>query len=302
MPPKTKILILGATGMLGHVLFKKFFYNEKYEVSGTVRNLAGLKRYFPGEEAASLIPNVDVENFESVSNTFRAIRPDIVINCIGIIKHLPLAKNHLVSISINALLPHQLANLCENTNARLIHLSTDCVFNGKKGDYTESDISDAEDLYGKTKFLGEVDYPHAVTLRTSIIGHELQSSVALVDWFLNQEERVRGYTKAIYTGLTTYELADVILNHVIPNEELHGLYQVASEKITKYELLKLINQQYNKTVEVEAFAEFVLDRSLRADRFRSATGYTAPAWPDMVRDMHKYFLEWDYYRAKFSNK
>lgn len=302
MDSKIKVLLLGATGMLGHVLFKQFFYDERYELFGTVRTLAGLQRYFSEGEIACLIPGVDVDNFDSILHAFSESKPDVVINCIGLIKHLPSAKNHFMAININALFPHKLANLCRIANARLIHVSTDCVFNGKKGDYDETDFSDAEDIYGKTKYLGEVDYSHAVTLRTSIIGHELQSNIALVDWFLSQDKLVRGYSNAIYTGLSTYELANVIMNYVIPNQELHGLYHVASDKISKFDLLKTINDLYNKSVDIEEFSDFRLDRSLLADKFKAVTGYSAPAWLDMIRGMHEHFSEWNCYRGKFGQK
>lgn len=302
MNAKQKILILGATGMLGHVLYKKLSSDIRYEVYGAVRKLAGLKYNFSDTEMQFLIPDIDADNFQSIIIAFQISKPDIVINCIGIIKHLPSAKNHLTAINMNSLFPHKLASLCEVANARLIHISTDCVFDGKKGDYTETDLSNAEDIYGKTKFLGEVDYPHAITLRTSIIGHELQSNIALVDWFLSQEQKVRGYSKAIYTGLTTYEIANVIMNHVIPNKELQGLFQVASDKISKYDLLKVFASTYNKSIEIEEFADFVLDRSLCADKFKAATGYVAPAWPKMISDMYSHYRNWDCYRDKFDGK
>lgn len=302
MKTKQKVLILGATGMLGHVLLKRFFHNDDFEVHGTVRKLTGLKQYFSEEEMKALIPNVDADNFDSILHAFRVSKPDIVINCIGIIKHLPSAKNHFMAININALFPHKLANLCEVANARLVHVSTDCVFKGTKGDYTEADLSNAEDIYGKTKFLGEVDYEHAITLRTSIIGHELQTNIALVDWFLNQEGKVNGYEKAIYTGVTTYELANVIINYVIPNESLHGLYQVASDKISKYDLIKLIAKTYHKTIDIAKFSDFVLDRSLLADQFKIASGYSTPSWGEMIQDMYKYYGQWQCYRPKFGEK
>jgi dTDP-4-dehydrorhamnose reductase len=186
------------------------------------------------------------------------------------------------------LLPHRLAGLCELVGARLVHMSTDCVFSGKKGDYHESDPSDAEDLYGKSKFLGEVVYPHAITLRTSIIGHELQGARSLIDWFLSQERQCKGYTKAIYSGMPTVVLAQLVRDVIIPQTDLTGLYHVAAKPISKFDLLRLVADVYGKTIEIIPDDKLVIDRSLNAERFRDATGYVAPGWPKLIELMHTY--------------
>lgn len=282
-----KILVLGASGMLGNAVIRVLSEKADWQVYGTVRS-EGAKRHFHPDIAGRLLAGVDVEQHDSLVQAFTRVRPDAVINCVGLIKQLAEADDPLQAVPINTLLPHRLARLCELTGARLVHMSTDCVFSGTKGAYLESDPSDAKDLYGRSKFLGEVDYPHAVTLRTSIIGHELQSAHGLVGWFLSQRESCKGYTRAIFSGLPTVELARVIRDVVIPRPELHGVYHVAAQPISKYELLKLVAQVYGRQIEVVPDDKLEIDRSLNADRFRDATGYVAPGWPDLIEEMHAY--------------
>ncbi|MGB9082223.1 MAG: SDR family oxidoreductase [Desulfuromonadaceae bacterium] len=291
----TKILILGATGMLGNTLLCDLSRRDGFEVHATARNRAGLERWFSPEQLERINVPVDVGDFDSVVRVLAEVRPDVVINCIGVIKQLAGAKDSLMCIKINALFPHCLAKACERIGARLIHISTDCVFSGKKGGYVESDFPDCDDLYGRTKLLGEVDYPHAVTLRTSIIGHELNSCVSLIDWFLAQEGRVRGYTRAIYSGFPTVEMARIIAEIVIPRPGLSGLYQVSSEPISKYDLLCLVRERYGKKIEIDPDYEFFCDRSLDSSKFFAATGYVPPAWPELVEMMHR---EWKRFEAK----
>jgi len=193
-----------------------------------------------------------------------------------------------LAVPINTLFPHRLARLCETVEARLIHISTDCVFNGQKGGYTEEDPTDAQDLYGLSKYLGEVNYPHSVTLRTSIIGHELRSANGLIGWFLEQEGECRGFTRAIFSGLPTVVLARVVRDLVIPDAKLHGLYHVAAEPISKFDLLQLVADVYDKSIEIIPDDTLVIDRSLAADRFHEATAYVPPQWPELVSIMHSY--------------
>lgn len=282
-----KVLVIGATGMLGNAMIKVLSEKADWQVTGTVRSESS-KRLFRSGIAEQLISGVDVEQYDSLIKAFAQTHPDVVINCVGLIKQLADAEDPLHAIPINALLPHRLARLCELASARLVHIGTDCVFLGDKGDYRESDPSDAKDLYGKSKYLGEVAYPHAVTLRTSIIGHELQSKQGLVAWFLSQQGRCYGYTRAIFSGLPTVVLAQVIRDYVIPRPELSGVYHVAAQPISKYDLLKLIASVYGKQIEIDPDDKLVIDRSLNAERFREATGYVAPDWPALIDCMHFY--------------
>lgn len=286
-----RLLILGATGMLGHTLFEQLSRVNDFDVHATARSTEGLPGVFTSRLIERIKGSVDADNFDSILRVLAEVKPDVVINCIGIIKQLPVAKNPLISISINSLFPHRLALACKVVGARLIHVSTDCVFDGAKGSYTEKDESNATDLYGRTKFLGEVYYPHCVTLRTSIIGHELKGRHGLIEWFLSQEGQARGFTKAIYTGFPTVEMARIIAEYAIPNSDLSGLYHVSSEPISKYDLLKLVAEQYGKLIELVPYEGFQCDRSLDSSRFRRITGYTPPSWPEMIKEMRLDYQE-----------
>jgi dTDP-4-dehydrorhamnose reductase len=282
-----RVLILGASGMLGSAVFRQFDGGAQHEVWGLVRNGA-MRGYFSKIQQSRLVEGVDVLDEAALAAAFSRIRPNVVINCVGLIKQQDRSDDPLVVLPINAMLPHRLASLCAPDNIRLLHISTDCVFSGRKGMYTEDDPSDAEDLYGKSKYIGELrDVRHAVTLRTSIIGRELNSNRALVDWFLTQQGAVHGFRRSIFSGMTTIELARIMRDVVLPDSSLHGLYHVSSEPISKFELLKLVAAQYGKAIDVLPDDKLVIDRSLDSSRFRRATGYEPPSWETMVRVMHE---------------
>ena len=289
-----KVLILGGAGMLGHTLFRYLSEDSSLDVFATVRSAKELSGWLSVERMKKVHRGVDIHQTESLLKVFAEVKPDLVVNCIGIIKQVPEAKDPLTMINANALFPHRIALLCGAVSARMIHVSTDCIFDGAKGGYSESDFSDATDLYGRTKLLGEVAYSHCVTLRTSIIGHELKGSYGLVEWFLSQKEKVSGYRRVIYSGLPTVELARIIRDYVIPNPEMTGLYHVSSNPISKYELLKFIKVQYAKPIEIEPEESYRLDRSLDSSLFRSRTGYNPPTWKELVREMHNDFLQGPY--------
>lgn len=284
---KLRVLVLGANGMLGHVVFRLFATSPGYDAFGSIRSAAGL-RLLPSALHHRVYTAVDVESSNDMTRLFATVRPDVVINCVGLIKQLPVSEDPLSAISINAMLPHWLAQLSAVAGARLIQIGTDCVFSGSKGGYTESDPSDAQDMYGRSKFLGEVDYAHAVTLRTSIIGHELDGANSLLGWFLAQTGSIKGYRKAIFSGLTTLELARVIRDYVVPHPELRGVYHVSAAPINKYDLLTLVAEVYGKTIEIQSNDEVVIDRSLDSTRFKEATGYRVPAWSDLIKDMKEF--------------
>lgn len=282
-----RVLVLGATGMLGNAVLRLFAQSQGYQVFGSVRSSAAL-RLLPSDLHPSVIAGVDVDNVDSLTRLFAVVHPHVVINCVGLVKQLAEADDPLSAIPINALLPHRLARLCEVAGARLVQMGTDCVFSGAKGMYTEADAADAKDLYGRSKYLGEVDYPHAITLRTSIIGHELDGARSLVGWFLAQEGAVKGYKRAIFSGLPTVEVARVIRDHVIPCPELHGVYHVSADPINKFELLTLVAQVYGKTIDISADTQLVIDRSLDSTRFRQATGFAPKPWPELLRTMREF--------------
>ncbi len=295
---RRKVLIFGATGMLGHALFTLLSEREELDVHATARRREGLSRWFPPDLAARIHGGVAAEDFGSVLRALDEAAPDTVINGIGVIKQLPEAQDPIVAIAINALFPHRLAFACKAAGARLIHVSTDCVFSGAKGSYTEDDVPDAPDLYGRTKLLGEVTGPGCLTLRTSIVGHELVGRHGLVEWFLAQEGKVQGFVQAVYTGFPTVELARILAERILPGEALTGLYHVASAPISKYDLLRLVADAYGKRIAIERQEEFRCDRSLDGSRFRRATGYEPPPWPDMVERMRRHFLACPAYRER----
>lgn len=287
MNTPSKVLVLGASGMLGHVVLRWFVRQGRHEVSGSVRSEAARRR-LPPELHEHIVTGVDVENLDSLTQLFATVRPTIVVNCIGLVKQLAQADDPLMALPINALLPHRLARLCALVEARLVHISTDCVFSGRRGVYRESDAPDAEDLYGRSKLLGEVSAAPTVTLRTSIIGPELGSSHGLVEWFLAQPGPVRGFTRAVFSGLPTVELARAIHDFVLPRPGLAGLYHVSAASINKFELLKLVAQVYGKTIAIEPDDKLAIDRSLDSSQFHARTGYTAPSWSELVRSMREF--------------
>lgn len=277
----TRVLVLGVSGMLGNAIFRYFFYSDYFNVFGTARSKECFT-FFSSDMQNHLISGVDVENTDALLNVIENVRPDVVINCIGIVKQLDQSNNPLEVIPINALLPHRLAKICELISCRVIQMSTDCVYSGLKGMYTEIDEPDAKDLYGVTKRLGELYCPNTVTLRTSIIGRELNSNIGLIDWFLSQKDTVKGYDRAIFSGLPTVEVARVIRDYVIPNNKLTGLYHLSAEPINKLELLKLVANAYEKDIKIVPDSQFVIDRSLDSAVFQRETGYKPPAWEHLV--------------------
>jgi dTDP-4-dehydrorhamnose reductase len=282
-----KVLILGASGMLGNAMMRVFAQDPAHEVWGTARS-PSVRQFFSAELRERILVGIDVENQDTLTRLFAELRPAVVVNCIGLVKQVENSDDPLLALAVNSMLPHRLARLCKLVDARLVHISTDCVFKGAKGDYRESDPSDAEDLYGKSKFLGEVAYPGTVTLRTSIIGRELASAHGLIDWFLAQKGRVKGYRRAVFSGLPTVELARIVRDTVLPHQELSGLYHVSSAPIDKLSLLRLVADVYGKSIDIVPDDAVAIDRSLNADLFAEATGYMSPAWQNLVRSMHDF--------------
>lgn len=277
-----RILILGGDGMIGHQLFR--YLRPRHEVRATLRqDLAVYQRFglFDGDSAYS---GIEARSIDRLAEVLADFRPDAVINGIGVVKQRSTAKESIPSLELNALLPHRLAVLCKATGARLVHLSTDCVFSGKKGNYEESDPSDAEDLYGKSKFLGEVHDAHCLTLRTSIIGRELSRKKSLLEWFLAQRGSIKGFKRAIYTGFTTLEMSRIIEKMLVEHTDASGVRQVSSDPISKFDLLSLIKREMGLDIEIVPDEAFVCDRSLDSSRFRREFDYTPPTWPQLIEE------------------
>ncbi|MGN9777406.1 dTDP-4-dehydrorhamnose reductase family protein [Micromonospora sp. H33] len=280
-----RVLVLGATGMLGHTLMRELNGAVGVEAYGAARDAAAADA-FPPDVAARITSGLDVLELDRVGLLLQEVRPDVVVNCVGVIKQRSEVQDAVRTITINSLFPHLLTRECAGRDIRLIHVSTDCVFSGDRGGYVETDIPDPPDLYGRSKLLGETTVPPALTLRTSIVGHELNSNRSLVDWFLAQTGVVTGYTKAIYSGVTTTEFARLLRSVVLPREDLVGLYHIAATPISKYELLHLIARTYGWTGRIVPHDAVVCDRSLSAAAFFSLTGYRPPAWPEMIAQLH----------------
>jgi dTDP-4-dehydrorhamnose reductase len=279
-----RILILGGDGMLGHQLLQS--WQGRHEVRVTLRRGRDAYEEFGLFDEQNSFFNVDVLRLGKLSDIFKLFKPEAVINAVGIVKQRPESREAIASIETNALLPHKLALLCADSGGRLIHLSTDCVFSGKKGQYTEEDETDAQDLYGRSKLLGEVVEKHCLTLRTSIIGLELARKKSLVEWFLARRGQVRGYTKAIYTGFTTAEMARIIEMLLLKRPSMHGVWHVASHSIDKYSLLnKLQGYISDGSRQLVPENEFICDRSLVGQRFEEASGYAPPSWDDMLQEL-----------------
>jgi dTDP-4-dehydrorhamnose reductase len=279
-----RVLILGAGGMLGHKLAQEL--KTEFEVWATVRGPSDAYARYGLLDDGRILPGIDASNLDTVAGAIDHTRPDAVINCIGIIKQLPASHDPVSSLTINSLLPHQLQRLCRPHGARLLHFSTDCVFNGRKGMYTEDDPSDALDLYGRTKFLGEVAGAGALTIRSSMIGRELSTASGLVEWFLSQRGgRVGGYTRAVYSGFTTQAMARIVRSVLVDYPQLEGLWQVSSDPIAKYDLLLLMRDAYGLDVDLVPDDRVHIDRSLDSSRFRALTAFVPPSWQTMIRDM-----------------
>lgn len=278
-----RLLILGGGGMLGHKLWQAC--RDRFDTSVTVRGPAASYRRYGLFDERRLIPGVDAGDFDSVVRAVASARPHAVVNCIGIVKQLAAAQDPVQSLSVNALFPHRVAALCGAAGARFVHISTDCVFAGTRGQYRESDAQDATDLYGRSKGLGEVGAP-GLTLRTSIIGRELSGANGLVEWFLaNRGRAVHGYTRAFFSGLTTAALAGLIADTLDGHPALAGLWHVAADPVSKYDLLVMLRDTLAVPIDILPRHEPAVDRTLDGSRFAAATQLRIPGWPEMVRGL-----------------
>lgn len=285
---KKKILIFGASGMIGSTLVKDMSMNENFEVIGVIRRKS-YKKFFLNHKSKFLIYNYNSIDLEFLKKILLTSNPDVVINCSGITKQR-IKNNSLQKILyMNSIFPHRLAYFAKKMNFKLIQISTDCVFSGKllKGSYKEIDIPDAEDTYGKTKFIGEVTGENVVTLRTSTIGHEILTRKGLLEWFLFKKKKCLGYNNAVFSGVTTHTLANIIEKIIIPKKVFSGLYHISAKPINKYKLLCMIAKTYNKKIKILKFKNFRINRSLNSNFFKKKTGYIAPSWQLMINEMYR---------------
>jgi len=279
-----RILILGGDGMLGHRLLRQLA--SHHEVRVTVRQPLEAYRAYRLFDRTNTFGEVDACDPAALPEIFGQFRPDVAVNAVGITKRRADAQNGVLSIQVNALFPHLLARVCEARGARLVHISTDCVFSGGKGNYAETDQPDPVDVYGFSKLLGEVIRPQALTLRTSMIGTELARKTGLVEWFLSQRGKmIKGYRKAIFSGFTTAELARLIERLVTSHPEAAGLYHVSAAPINKFDLLSRLNDRLDLGIRIEPDDAVAIDRSLDSTRFRHDFGYTPPSWDAMLDEL-----------------
>ena len=279
------ILVLGATGMLGNAVFRVLSENSNQKVIGTIRDVASRRFFFP-ELSNNLISVENLEEHRCLTELVFSIKPDVVVNCLSLSRSSWQDSTRM--ISVYALLPRRLSHICGLVKARLIHISSDGVFSGSSGYYTENDLPDANDFYGIAKILGEVNLPGTVTLRTSIIGHEIGSKRGLLEWFLAQRNECKGNTRAIFSGLPTVVLSQIIKDVILPYTDLHGVYHIASHPISKYDLLQLIATRYGRNTRIIPDNTVVWTVPCVLDRFRSATGYVPPEWPVLIDTMYSY--------------
>jgi dTDP-4-dehydrorhamnose reductase len=282
-----RVLVLGISGLIGNTVFNVLSENNSLDVHGSIRS-EDYRFFFPLASSNKIYTNVDVMNYDSLLNLLIQVRPDVVINCIGATKHKKEGNDPYNSLALNALYPLILSHLCELSKIRLIHISTDCVFSGTRGFYKEYDEPDAIDIYGRTKAFGELCSQTALVLRTSTIGHELDSSHGLLNWFLSQKDECIGYKNAIFSGFPTVVFAQIIMNHVLANKKLKGLYNVAAEPISKYDLLNLISKIYKKEINIVQDQKVVMDRSLDSAKFALDTGYKPPKWCELIQTMYSF--------------
>ncbi|HEX4854378.1 SDR family oxidoreductase [Arenimonas sp.] len=278
-----KILVLGADGMLGHQLVASF--RDRHEVAGTVRKGVTAYAHLAGSLPRRVFDSVDSRNFDSIEEVLCSFAPDAVVNAIGIVKQRQEAKDAVESIVVNSLLPHRLSEFCQARSVRFVHLSTDCVYSGRQGMYEDDAVHDARDMYGRSKSLGEVGGVGSITLRTSIIGLELSRKASLVEWFLAQEGEIKGFTKAIYSGFTTLEIARVIEGLLVRPGDISGIYNVSSHPIDKFSLLAMLNERLGRPVSIVPDDKFECDRSLDSSRFRTEFGYEPPSWERMIDEL-----------------
>ena len=278
-----RILIPGGDGMLGHELLRVL--GDTQEVRVTLRKELAAYAKSGLFHSGNSYPGIDVRNLQRLQAAFEDFRPHAVINAVGVVKQRPDGADAISSITINSLFPHQLAEMCARYGARVIHMSTDCVFSGDRGGYKEGDITDARDLYGKSKILGELQGGNSLTLRTSIVGRELSRKTGLLEWFLAQEGPVRGYREAVFSGITTTEMARIIERLLIRYPNVSGLYHVSSEPIAKYDLLIMIKHRFGLRTEILSDESVRIDRSLDSSRFRADLDYTPPTWTEMVQEL-----------------
>lgn len=284
-----RIIILGSTGLLGNTISKYFFNREKFETFAVLRDHSKIKLFNEKYHQNFLVID-DILDFVDTERKLKNIKADILINCLGITnKYKSMNANQLENfININSLIPYRLQRICYEMGTRLIHFSTDCIFSGERGFYSENDIPDPPDIYGRSKLLGELDFENTLTIRKSVIGHELVSKRGLLEWFLDQENFVEGYKNVIFSGITVLELANLIEKYIIPRNDLRGILNISGESISKFDLLKILADVYNKKIKIIPNESIKINRTLNGSQFDKLTGYKVNSWPLLIKSMFEF--------------
>jgi dTDP-4-dehydrorhamnose reductase len=277
-----KIYILGISGMLGSKLFHEFL-KKKYKVRGSLRTIP--KKFL--RYKSNIDSDIDVNNILKLKKKILKFKPDILINCIGVIKQKVDQSEEKNIFYINSVFPHELYKISNMINSKLIHFSTDCVFDGKKGNYNEESIANAYDIYGISKSLGELNLKNSLTIRTSIIGHELNSNNSLLEWFLQlKKDKCYGYVHAYFSGMPTIEVFNFLEKFILKNKKISGIYNLSSTKISKYNLLKKISNIYSKKIKIIKSKKLKIDRSLNSNKLKELVKYKCPSWDDLIKNMY----------------
>ncbi len=280
-----KILLIGANGLIGYNIFRNLIKSKEFNIFLLVRSKKNINNFYRSFHFDKLIELKEFKNTSLLESFLKELKPSIVLNCAGITKHSPNIKNISEVLYINSIFPRNLSEICSALKIRLIHLSSDCIFSGSSGMYKDKSFPDANDLYGISKALGEIDKENHLTIRTSTIGHEAQTSYGLLNWFLKQKE-CKGYKNAIFSGPTTLELSKILKDLIIPNQHLSGVLNISSDPIDKYSLLKLIKDTYSLDTVINKCSEVRINRSLNSEKFRTMTNYSVKSWGNMIREMY----------------
>lgn len=289
---KTKILILGITGMLGHQMWRvlrRTLDSQRFQIYGTVRGTVLALQRFDIFNTDGVIENVNASHFSELQKCLSDLQPDYVINCIG----LTLRKKDLADIEkcyqINSVLPQLLGQWCELNHAKLIHFSTDCVFDGQKGShYYETDLPTAQDHYGRSKFLGEVRTGKNLTFRLSIVGRELENKTEFLEWIFSQKNQtVSGFDQVMYSGLTTNFVAQEVCRVILKFPELSGLHQISSESLSKFAIINKVNQKFYLNIQVNKKSDYVSNKSLDCSAYSKQTGFKSPTWDELIDDLYQ---------------
>jgi len=282
-----KVLVLGATGMLGFALHR-MLADDGWHVTGAVRSAHSPKSNWCG--GLNYLTQVDAEDIYSVIDAIERTQSTLVINAIGV-KTVRDDEKLKRMLMINSSFPRRLAFVTERLGVRLIHFSSDGVFNGTHAPYTENDIPNADDIYGISKYLGEPDGNHILTIRTSLLGRSLTGTGSLIDWMLSQSGKVKGYRCAVFSGLPVNEIGIVLTKYILPKlESVRGLFHLSSMPINKADLLKLVSAAWDLyDVNIEQDDSVVINRSLDSERLMNLIGYNPPLWPQLVTSMREFY-------------